>query len=712
MLNRVLIVTNVTADMQQLEYTLLHAGDSHFEIMKATQLSFALNCLQFKSIDVILLDLLLPDSQGIGSLLHLLQFAPLIPIFVIADSYAQITSEQVIEHGAAGYLTRAYFSTYLIPQSIRNIVQRNSAENNIFIEKNRAEIMLNSISDAVIATDLKGNVNYLNDAATRLTQWTKLGACGHAITEVMPIINAETRKPVINPANAVLIDNVPLTLAPGAILVRPDGSELDIEDSTSPIHDNRGDLVGAVMVFHDVTAAQAMSAKMAYFAQHDFLTNLPNRILLNDRISQAISLANRRGTHLALLFLDLDNFKYINDSLGHAVGDLLLQSVAERLCSCVRHSDTVSRQGGDEFVILINEENSGDDASLIATKILKIFSISQVVGKHALHVTTSIGISIFPNDGENAEELIKNADTAMYQAKERGRNNYQFFKKEMNIRAVERQLIESHLRIALEKQEFTLFYQAKINLQSSAITGAEALLRWHHPVWGLVMPSRFIEIAEESGLIIEIGRWVLREACMQMKNWINAGMMLGTVAVNISALEFRRDDFIQSVTKILKDSDLEGTYLQLEITESVLMRDADMSTTILRQLKAMGIQIAVDDFGTGYSSLSYLKKFPIDILKIDQTFVRDIDSPEDHGAIVSAIVAMGNSLHFRVVAEGVEEKVQLDFLKKLDCEEAQGYIFGGPMIATDFTQFFGINGIVTCPEAPHCFKHSSTSQIF
>ena len=426
--------------------------------------------------------------------------------------------------------------------------------------------------------------------------------------------------------------------------------------------------------------------KMAYQARHDFLTNLPNRLLLDDRIAQAIILAERCGMTLAVLFLDLDNFKHINDSLGHAIGDQLLQSVAQRLSACVHGSDTVSRQGGDEFVILLTEDNFAKDAVLTANKILSALAVPHLVAGHELHVTTSIGISVYPADAQNAETLIKNADTAMYQAKEKGRNNYQFFKADMNVRAVERQVIETHLRHALARQEFVLHYQPKINLASGAITGAEALLRWIHPEWGEVLPNRFVPIAEDCGLIVPIGRWVLREACTQAKRWQDAGLKPTSVAVNISALEFRRKDFVEGVRTILSETGLEARCLQLEITESVLMRDAKSSAAILRQLKMMGVELAMDDFGTGYSSLSYLKQFPIDVLKIDQSFVQDIASIDDNnnGIIVSAVIAMGTSLKQRVVAEGVEGPVQLAFLKAQHCEEGQGYFFSRPLGAEQF----------------------------
>jgi diguanylate cyclase (GGDEF)-like protein len=382
------------------------------------------------------------------------------------------------------------------------------------------------------------------------------------------------------------------------------------------------------------------------------------------------------------LYLDLQKYNHINDSLGHAVGDQLLQAVSERLVHCVRTSDTVSRHGGDEFVILLADERRPKDAALAADKILHALAAPFLVDAQQLHTSTSIGISVFPFDGLDAAALIKNADTAMYHAKERGRNNYQFFRHDMNTRAVERQLIESNLRQALARGEFTLHYQPKVDLETSRITGVEALLRWQHPEWGLVLPERFILIAEESGLIVPIGRWVLGEACAQAVHWQGLGISPVSIAVNVSALEFRHRDFFSHALAIIGASGADPSCLQLELTESVLMHDVACSADLLARFKALGVQIAVDDFGTGYSSLSYLNQFPIDVLKIDQSFVRSIDAgAESNGAIVSAVIDMGKNLHQRVIAEGVEDEEQLAFLKDHKCNEGQGYLFSRPLEA-------------------------------
>lgn len=692
MVNRILIVTDDATDANTLIDVLGKAKDGPFDIEWVTQLSAALKRLASGGIDAIVSDLSLPDSKGIATFDQLFAAAPHTPIMTLCAQEDDTLAIEAVQRGAQGYVSKGYYGSNLVPQALRNVIQRRLIEHALHQEKERAEIALNSISDAVMCTDLSGNIDYLNIAAEKLTGWSRDDARGRSFYEVFRIINSETREPPQhNPIDLVLKQNKAMGLAANTLLIRRDGSEAEIEDSASPIHDWNGQLTGAVIVFHDVSAAHAMSMKMAHLAQHDFLTNLPNRVLLNDRIAQAIGLAKRRGTQLAVLFLDLDNFKHTNDSLGHAIGDELLQSVTERLNSCVRSSDTVSRQGGDEFVILLGDGKHEENVALTANKILSVLAMPHIVGERELHVTTSIGISVYPADGEDAETLIKSADTAMYCAKEKGRNNYQFFRHDMHVRAVERQFIETRLRCALEKKELVLHYQPKINLDTGLITGAEALLRWVQANGELALPEKFVPIAEDCGLIVPIGRWVLREACLQAKKWVDAGLAPVSIAVNVSATEFRHKDFFECVDVILKETGLEACRLQLEITENVLMRDAESSATILRELKSMGLQLAVDDFGTGYSSLSYLTQFPIDVLKIDKSFVHDIASDSDSGIIVSAVIGMGNSLKLRVVAEGVETQGQLAFLRARHCDEGQGHLFSRPLTSEQFAALLASN---------------------
>jgi diguanylate cyclase (GGDEF)-like protein/PAS domain S-box-containing protein len=569
---------------------------------------------------------------------------------------------------------------------VHDITLRKHAEEALFVEKERAQVTLNSIGDAVICTDISGKITFINLIAERMTGWSSKQATGRPMPEVFQILKDANRETIPNPMDLAVEQNRTMSLPLNCILIRRDGVEIPIEDSVSPIHDREGKVTGAVIVFRDVSAARAMTLQVTHTAQHDYLTGLPNRILLNDRIEQAIALAPRHGKTSAVLFLDLDGFKHINDSLGHSIGDKLLQSIARRLVPCVRSADTVSRQGGDEFVVLLSEMAQPEDAAITARRILHAIAEPHLIDGHDLHVTSSIGVSVFPDDGRDAETLIQNADTAMYQAKENGHQSYKFFKSAMNERAVARQSIEEGLRRALERNEFTLHYQPKINLKTGAITGAEALLRWTHPVRGPVSPAQFIPVAEDCGLILPIGNWALREACMQAQAWRGAGLPLTAMAVNISAMEFRNEHFLEGVFEILRETGYDPRCLELELTESVLMKRAESTESILKALKAKGVRVAVDDFGTGYSSLSYLRKFPIDSLKIDQSFVRQITSSPDETSIVTAILSMAQSLKLRVVAEGVETQAELLFLQAHNCEEAQGYYFSRPVPADKFAQ--------------------------
>jgi diguanylate cyclase (GGDEF)-like protein/PAS domain S-box-containing protein len=633
-------------------------------------------------IDIVLLDLGLPDAQGLEAVRRARAAAPGVALVILTGLDDESLAAQSIQEGAQDYLVKeSYGSSRELLRTLRRAVERKAMEEALFAEKERAQVTLDSIGDAVICTDISGNVTFLNIVAERLTGWPRRRAAGRPLTEVFQVcgMDAATYETTSKPTSARVVQPQTEHLPSTRILVRGDSSVIPIEDCVAPIHDREGRASGTVIVFRDVSAARAMAQQISHSAAHDFLTGLPNRMLLNDRIGHAIALASRHGSKVAVLFLDLDGFKYINDSLGHPVGDKVLQSIAKRLLGCVRGSDTVSRQGGDEFVVLQSELQNVEDAAILARRILEVVAEAHSIDHHDLHVTTSIGISVFPDDGPDAETLIKNADTAMYQAKENGRQSYQFFKPAMNVRAVERQSVEESLRRALQRREFKLQYQPKIDLGTGAITGAEALLRWIHPTRGLMSPGRFIPVAEDCGLILPIGAWVLREACTQARNWLDKGLHFSTMAVNVSAMEFGDDNFLVGLFKILGETGLDPKYLELELTESVLMKRAESTASILHILRERGVKIAIDDFGTGYSSLSYLRKFPVDALKIDQSFVRQISTAGDDTTIVTAVIGMAHSLKLRVVAEGVETLEELEFLRAQKCDEAQGFYFSRPI---------------------------------
>ena len=550
----------------------------------------------------------------------------------------------------------------------------------------RAALTLASIGDAVVSIDLAGRIEFINEAASKLTGWSVAQARGRAASDIIRLRCSTTQAPLPNPLDLVLQRAAPARLPVGTLLVGRDGKLTPIEDATAPIRDDNGDLSGAVMVFHDVTSAQQLVLQMTHLASHDVLTDLPNRAMLDDRITQALAWGKRNNAPFAVLYLDLDRFKRINDSLGHPVGDMLLCSVADRLRACVRNSDTVSRQGGDEFLVLLADRQDQRDAAAAAHKILSELCRAHEIGGRALFVGASIGISMFPDDGKDVATLIKHADTAMYRAKANGRCNVQFYKHDMNLQAVERQHLEADLRRALDCAEFTLHYQAKVALLSGRVTGAEALLRWQHPSDGMVAPARFLPLAEELGLIVPLGRWVLRQACVQAQAWRAAHLVFDTIAVNVSAQEFRCPDFAACVGDALAHSGLAPACLEQEIAEASLMSDAEASHAMLRRLKTLGVRVAVNDFGSGCSSLSGLSRLPLDALKIDRALVGAIGVRGEAGVIASVAIAIGAALQCRMVAQGVEAQVQVDFLKERRCTEVQGFLFGGPLTASDFAR--------------------------
>ena len=690
-IDKVLVVEDNPGDARLLREMFNEQGSSSTDVTIVQSLREAEEYLAKHTTDIILLDLGLPDAHGLEAVRRAHAAAPRVPLVVLTGLDDETLAAQALHEGAQDYLVKSQIDTYGttrgLLRALRYSIERKVLEDALFAEKERAQVTLNSIGDAVACTDTFGNVTFLNLVAAKLTGWPWQEAVGRPMIEVFRILDTTNREVIPNLTDGMFQGNQVVPLRENSILIRRDRLEIPIEGSIAPIHDGQGQPAGAVIVFRDVSVARAMALQLAHSAQHDFLTGLPNRMLLNDRISQAINLARRHMRHVAVLFLDLDGFKHINDSLGHPTGDKLLQSIARRLVGCVRASDTVSRQGGDEFVVLLSEVQLSEDTAITAKRILQAVAAPHSVGQHDLHVTASIGVSVYPEDGLDTDTLLKNADTAMYQAKENGRQSFQFFKPAMNARAVERQFIEEGLRRALERQEFELYYQPKVNLTTGAITGAEALIRWLHPTRGLVSPTDFIPVAEDCGLILPIGAWALREACKQAQAWIDGGLPAMTMAVNVSAMEFRDKNFLDGLIAILAETGFDPRLLELELTESVLMKHAASTAVILRTLRESGVRVAVDDFGTGYSSLSYLQKFPIDAVKIDQSFIRQISTAGDDTTIVKAVIGMARGLKLRVIAEGVETQEEAAFLRAYRCEEAQGYFFSRPVPAQQFAMF-------------------------
>jgi diguanylate cyclase (GGDEF)-like protein/PAS domain S-box-containing protein len=668
---------------------MLRGPDSHiFELTDVRSLSDAKNYLAGHSVDIILLDLGLVDPHGLEAVRQVRAVSPRVSIVLLSGIDDEAIAAQAIKEGAQDYLIKSQIEPRELVRALLNSAERKKIEEIQFIEKERAQVTLDCIGDAVVCTDTSGKITFLNRVAESMTGWSMQDAAGQVMTECVRIVDALTRKAILDPMAKAASQNRMGNLPLNSVLIRRDGHEVFIEDSVAPIHDREGVVTGAVIVFRDVSATRTLEEELTRSAQHDFLTGLPNRMLLIDRVTQAISLARRQRCQAAVLFLDLDGFKHINDSLGHLIGDKVLQSVARRLLESVRSPDSVSRHGGDEFIVVLQELKRPEDAITAVERLLKTVAGVHSINQHEIYVTTSIGVSVYPGDGKDAETLIKNADTAMYHAKKNGRQNYEFFKPEMMVEAVECQSIEKDLRHALDRKEFTLHYQPKIDLKTGSIVGAEALSRWSHPTRGPVPPSQFIPIAEKSGLILSIGAWVLREACKQTRAWVDVGMPVRTVAVNISEIQLQDDHFLDGLFEILNATGLNPGSLELDIAESALLKRPQQTTATLKVLRDGGVKVSADNFGTGYSSLTTLRELPLDALKIDRRFISRIAGNPDETTKVSTIIEMGQDLNLRVIAEGVETIKDLEFLWAHDCDEAFGYYFGQPVPSSQFGETF------------------------
>ncbi|RZI45031.1 bifunctional diguanylate cyclase/phosphodiesterase [Herbaspirillum sp. HC18] len=569
------------------------------------------------------------------------------------------------------------------------IASRKNMERALHAEKERAQVTLKSIGDGVITTDVERKVVFLNPVAERLTGWTTQEAQGHHVQRVMHLVNEHNGERIPCPVGLVVTYGHTRKMQGEIILVGRYGQRHAVESAAAPMVDYDGKMLGTVLVLHDVTEARKAANRMTYLATHDALTGLPNRTLLHDRLQNALSLAERDDRKLAILFIDIDQFKNVNDSLGHDVGDRLLIEIARRFSALTRRSDTVCRQGGDEFIILLPEITEEYGPAEVAHKLLEALAELDRVDHQEIRVGGSIGIAIYPDNGRDADALIKHADLAMYHVKAAGRNGFQFFSEAMTEGAARRLFLESGLHNAIERGEFVVHYQPKVDLASGKIIGAEALLRWRHPTMGWIPPAEFIPVAEHSGLIWHIGSWVLREACMQNRAWQQAGLPMLPIAINLSPAQLNKKGFLEDVVGVLEDLKLPHHCLEFEVTESVSIHGAENAITGLKTLKDMGVRLSIDDFGTGYSSLSYLKRLPVDTIKIDKSFVRDITTDKNDAAIIEAIISMAHSLRLEVIAEGVETFEQREFLRRHGCDQIQGYYFSAPVPAVRFEEMLG-----------------------
>ena len=681
----VLLIQCNPADVRLISNALTTTSHNNLKVESVNKVPDALERIGKGGVRSVIMDIEVP--KGFARFEELLSVAPHIPILILGGTETECIARQAVERGAQDYMLKNQLEEFRLKRVVRSMIALKSKEDAAIQQLERADVILSCTGDAVLISDADGFVRHLNEPAELLTGWSCQEAIGRSLGEVFQTIDPISRQAIVDPLATAAVGKKYVPLCSNCVLVQRHGFEVAIEGSAAYTRDRVGNINGSIFVFNDISAARAKSLELSHLAQHDFLTDLPNRVLLNDRITQAISFAARYSKQLAVMFLDLDGFKSINDSLGHTIGDKLLQLVAGRLVACVRRSDTVSRLGGDEFVVLLYQVEHAEDAAFISKKILSSLAEPFSIEHKHLDISASIGVSTYPGDGQDAETLIHKADTAMYAAKKLGRNNCQFFKPEMQARFLERQNLEGSLRYALSRNEFRLLYQPKIDLKTGEITGVEALLRWQHPTRGMIQPLQFVPIAEETGLIVPIGQWVLLQACRQARAWIDAGLSPVRVAVNVSAAEFMAKDFLSGVRAALISTGVDPHNLELELTETVLMRDAESAVRILHALKAIGVQLAVDDFGIGYSSFSYLQRFPLDALKIDRTFINEISAAGEGATILSAMIDIGLSLKHRVIAEGVETAEQLHFLQKKGCTEGQGYFFCHPVIAEKFAEF-------------------------
>jgi len=772
---------------------------------------------------LVLMDIILKGGiDGISAAQTIIESLHIPIVFLTAYSDVA-TLERAKVTGAYGYLIKPFR-----PDELRTTIEvamyKHEMEKKLLESEQWFAKTLHCLSDAVIATDGDARVRFMNPVAEELTGWQFDEVKGTDIGDMLTLIEETHRSPIANPVRKVLNNVESTDCRTSALLVAKTGEEIPVDESTAPIRDPAGILLGAVLILRDITTRLQMERalreseecfrnafdnasigmalidvkgrflqvnlalcgifgysekellasslqvlihagtyhtviehhlrqlmnhelrsfqievecfyknigkavwtllsaslvrgplnepqffilqfqditdrkyaeqQLLYVANHDPLTGLCNRIQFEDRMAQAWSNARRHKTRFALMFLDLDRFKLINDTLGHRVGDLLLQAVSDRLKSLVRANDTLARLGGDEFIVLLNDIGAIEDIARIAQKTIDTLTQPFSIEDNDIVVTASIGISVFPEDGENSQMLLMNADTAMYLAKERGKNNYQFYTLDMTARATERMIVERGLRQALANNELVLYYQPQINARNGHVVRVEVLLRWQHSEWGLVYPDRFIDVAEETGLIAAIGEWVLRKACLQAKSWQDNDGPVTHIAVNLSSRQFLEGDLFGIIRRILDETHLKSSLLELEITESAVMQDPDRALLVLRQLHDLGVQISIDDFGTGYSNLTYLRRFPIQRVKIDRSFIADIPDNRNSMTLVQGIIALAHELKLQVTVEGVETEEQLAFLIDRQCDFLQGYLFSPPMTADWLETEFRTDSIKT-----------------
>lgn len=655
-----------------------------FHVSEAIDGEQALRCIQMNQYDVVLLDIMMPGIDGaeVCRIVRKELHDDLLPIIMVTAMDDPEGIGIAFQAGANDYISKP-FSKYELSSRVKSFAERRRIEKELIKRKEYIDAVMANMRDGIITIDEHGLIDSFNPAAEQMFGFSQQAIIGEHIKSLFTISSHQQYQDHI--ASLTLLDSeskaevMPLVLEG----LRKDGSifPLDLLLSEMKIGDKRL-MIGNI---RDTTRRKQNEERMLYLANFDDLTGLPNRNLFQDRLQHAVERAQRAKQYVALFYIDLDDFKRINDTMGHKIGDQLVQSVAERLSDCVRKSDTVARIGGDEFAVVLEGVDDTNSATQTADKIIEVMNRSIMLDNNEVYVTCSIGIVLYPTDTVNAQEMLKDADAAMYRAKGLGKNRYQYYTPDMNTRSLEQLLLETSLRRALYNEEFMLHYQPQMDVGSGRIVAMEALLRWQHPERGMLPPIEFITLLEETGLIIPIGEYVLRTACAQNANWQQQGMEPRVVSVNLSAKQFDDPGLINKIELILEETGLDPEYLELEITESSIMRDVESCVEKFRILDRMGISIAIDDFGTGYSSLSYLRQFPVDTLKIDRSFVIDATRSDDGLAIPKAIIGMAQALNMKVVAEGVETDEQLELFTREQCHSIQGYFFSKPLPVDQMT---------------------------